>query len=136
MQRLDQKGFTLMELMIVVAIVGILAMIALPSYQKYIMRSRRSTAISTLLSIQMAEEKHRANNTAYGTLTDVWGGVTATEDGFYALSISGNSGTGYTITATAQNGQQTDAEGGVGCGALTLTVNGTATTRTPADCWR
>lgn len=129
------RGFTLIEAMIVVVIAGIFATMAIPSYQNYIRKSRRNTAQSTLLSIQMAEEKHRANNTTYGGLADVWGGVTTTENGYYALTITNNTASGYTLTATGQNGQQNDSQGGTACSPLVITVNGATTTKTPAACW-
>lgn len=130
-----QLGFTLTELVIVIAILAIIAVIAVPNYQTYMMKSRRSAAISTLLGMQMAEEKHRANNATYGTITTVWGGVSATDDGFYALTITGNTAIGFVVTATGQNGQQSDKQGGTGCSPLSLTINGAVTTKAPAACW-
>ena len=62
-----QPGFTLLELMIVTAIIGVLGGLAYPSYQSHIETSRRSDAKKTLLTVQLAEEKWRANNTTYTT---------------------------------------------------------------------
>jgi type IV pilus assembly protein PilE len=60
-------GFTLIELMIVVAIIGILAMIALPGYQDVIRKGRRADAVEKLASIQQAQERYRANNSSYAS---------------------------------------------------------------------
>lgn len=131
------KGFNLIELMIVLAIIALLTYMALPNYQSYVMKSRRSGAISALLSIQLAEEKYRTTNANYGTLAAIWGGVTTTEGGYYALTITNLSATSYTVTATPQalGGQNNDAERGTGCNPMVLTVNGAVTTKTPDACW-
>ena len=60
-----QRGFTLLELMIVVAIVAILAAIALPSYQEYVRAGRRGDAMNQVGSLQMALERWRAENPSY-----------------------------------------------------------------------
>lgn len=130
-----QRGLTLIEIMVTVAILGILAMLVIPSYSKYIREARRSEAMSTLMNMQMAEEKYRANNSTYGDLDDVWAGVTATNGGWYNLAIAGNTATAYTITATAQNDQRNDTEEGGSCTTLTITVNGIAVTKAPSACW-
>ena len=130
-----QFGFSLMELLIVVAIVGIIAAIAIPSYQSYLIRSNRSDAIHTMLAMQLAQEKYRMNNTSYGTLAQVWSGVSVTEGGHYNLAISNVSATTYTITATATGSQSGDAEGATSCATLRLAYANGTTTKTPAACW-
>jgi type IV pilus assembly protein PilE len=114
-------GFTLLELLIAVAILGILASIAIPSYQSYIRKSRRADAIVALSRIQLAEEKWRANNTTYGSLANI--GVASTSDqAYYTLSIANTTGTGYVATAAAPSGSSQASD--TGCTAMTVTVNG------------
>lgn len=130
------KGFTLVELVIVLVIVGILSIIIVPAFKDQVRKSRRYDATSTLMSILSAEEQYRMKNTTYGTLANVWGGVTTTPEGYYNLSITGNTATAYVLTATAASTDQAlDDEAGVNCGTLTITVNGLSTTKTPNACW-
>lgn len=134
-KKTGRKGFTLIELLITLAVIGILAVIAVPSYFSYQMRARRVEGIATINSIQLKEEKYRTYNTTYGTLGQVWGGVTTTTNGYYSLAISNQTATGYTITAIAQGSQANDKQAGTACPVLTLTVSGLTTTRAPAACW-
>lgn len=114
-------GFTLLELLIAVAILGILASIAIPSYQSYIRKSRRADAIVALSRIQLAEEKWRANHTTYDSLANI--GVASTSDqAYYTLDVASATGTGYTATATAASGTSQTSD--TGCTAMTVTVNG------------
>ena len=80
-----KKGFTLIELMIVVAIIAILAMIAVPMYQRYIERSRNSAAQSMLQQVALAEMAVQTESTAAGAAvryryTDATGGFTNTDE--------------------------------------------------------
>jgi len=129
---IKQNGFTLIELMITVAIIGILAAIALPSYQQYIKQSRRTAAQSTLLDIQQKEEKWRVNNILYGTLSEVAG---TASDNYYNYAVTGNTSTAYTISATAISGtsQASDTVGGTSCSPLTIDQGGT---KSPDACWK
>jgi type IV pilus assembly protein PilE len=126
------KGFTLIELMIVVAVIAILAAIAYPSYQNYVRQARRADAHEALMRIQLEQEKRRANQSAYtNNLADL--NLTATSsDGYYNLAITASSGIGFTATATGIGPQTSDT----GCTVLTLTVAAAGITRTPANCWR
>lgn len=113
------RGFTLIELMIAVAIVAILATIVYPSYQDSIRKSRRADAITSLLAVQQAQEKWRANNTTYGTATQI--GTSGTSPGgYYTVVISGQSATAYTATATATGAQAGDSA----CATIVLNQDG------------
>lgn len=119
-------GFTLLELMIAVAVVGILAAIAIPSYRQYVIRSNRSAAEQYMLSISNAQEQYRLDNRAYAaSMTELSMPTTTPELGNnYSFAISAVP-PGYVITATAQNAQASD-------GNLTLDNTGS---KLPADKW-
>lgn len=130
------NGFTLIELMIAVAIVGILASVAFPSYMSQVRQSRRSDAIQALSTIQLAQERWRANNPTYASTIAALGIVSPTSGGYYTLAIATTptpTGVVYAATATAVSGKSQASD--TGCIPLTVTVaNGTAT-NTPASCW-
>ncbi|WP_027468883.1 type IV pilin protein [Deefgea rivuli] len=142
-----QNGFTLIEMMIVVAIIGILAAIAIPNYQDYVRKSRRTDATVTISKIQQAQEKWRANNTSYtATLSDLGITSSTTENGYYTISIAKDGassctgtpdGTTYCVKAVAVTGksQTSDKAGATSCSTLYMHIlNGNAT-GTPAACW-
>lgn len=132
------KGFTLIELMIVVGVMAILTAIAYPAYQDYVRRARRVEGQGTMLNIQLLEEKWRVNHPIYlGTLSSLGTFTSA----YYTFAISGTSGTAYTITATAKDSQLRDT----GCAQMTLDQAGKKCPEpdkpgmvcpTKSDCWK
>jgi len=125
------RGFTLIELMIVVVIVGVLAAIAYPSYQQYARETKRADAHAALLRIATLEEKFFSNNNTYTTSATVLGysaSPAVSNDGFWAVTItSGNLAAVFSLSA-APAGAHADPA----CGAITLTSAGL---RGPAGCW-
>jgi len=116
--------------MITVAIIGILAGIAYPSYTEYVLRAKRGDAKAALLSVQLAQEKYRANNTTYGTLAQI-GATASSPDGNYAITIPVTpTSTAYSVTATPVH---TDAY----CATLVINQDGTksATGTDATHCW-
>ena len=106
-------GFSLIEVLIAIAIVGILGSIAMPSYREYVQRTQRANARNTL--IQTAQWMERAA-TATGTYplstapSQIPAGLLIVEGGQYTVAVTSTNGTTYTITATrkAGSGQAAD----------------------------
>lgn len=119
----SQRGFSLVELMIVVVIVAILSAIALPLYNKQVRTSKRSDGINKLEQIAQNQEKlYNANN----VYTDP--GAQASDEGHYQVEvIISNSGQKFEASAVAQGDQANDT----GCTTITLDSTGKYT---PASC--
>ena len=136
-----QKGFTLIELMIVVAIIGIISAIAYPSYNQYIVRSKRADGISALMLASQAMERFRSNppySYKVGTDGTDLGAIFAIQvpveggTAYYDLALTSDA-TSYTLTATP-TGSMAGQDG-----ALTLTNTGARTwvddSAASHDCW-
>jgi len=135
------RGMTLIELMVVLAIVAILATIAVGSYRRYVLRANRTDATSALLRIQVAEEKFFLQNNTYTTQVTVavLGIASPTPNGFYTLAVTGdpnstnNIATSFQATATAVAPQTQDTS------CLTLTINDQGlrnSAPSTTECWR
>ena len=101
------RGFTLIELMIVVAIIGILASIALPAYSDYVRRSKISEATSVLSDLRVRMEQFYQDNRSYVSSGTTCGVAMPTQQ-FFTMSCTGTATT-YTLTATGKSG--TDMNG-------------------------
>ena len=112
-------GFTTIELLVAVAIAGVLASIAYPSFRDQVAKSRRADAIVALTVAQLAQERWRANQAVYGDLADI-GVADVSSAGHYALQVVTNTASSYQILATARGVQRRDAA----CRNLRLGVAG------------
>lgn len=132
------RGFTLIELMIVVAVVAILAAVALPAYNDQVRKAHRAEARSALQQVTLLEEKWRADNPSYGsygsTGTPNITGPTTSENGHWTIAVTANTATTYTVTATKANGIGDPLCGG-GMVIAVNNANNPATTKTPTGCW-
>jgi type IV pilus assembly protein PilE len=139
------RGVTLIELLIVIAVLAILSTIAVSSYRRFALRANRTDATSALLQIQVAEEKHFLQYNSYVTDTATMTGspqagglgvLGTTPNNYYTITLAPGltAGLTYTATATAINGQtQDDAN----CQVFTISDQGQ---RGPANavsagCW-
>jgi type IV pilus assembly protein PilE len=125
--KLKNSGFTLIELMITVALVAVLAAIALPAYQDSVRKARRSTAQANLVELSSFMERYFTENNTYVGVTIAATGIT---NDFYTFTnpIPNLSATSFTLTAVPQGGQAVDS-----CGTLRLTQTGAQTPAT--NCW-
>ena len=130
-----QKGFTLIELMIVVAIVGIITALAVPGYQQYALKAKRSDAKTGLLQTADSQERFYVLNNRYAANnTELFGAATEeSPERMYQLNVTAGDVNGFSISATAQGAQASDTA------CLTFSLN-QAGTKGPvaavtAGCW-
>ncbi|MED5621339.1 type IV pilin protein [Ideonella sp. BN130291] len=114
------RGFTLVELLIVVTIAGVLASVALPSFADALRRGRRAEAVAALMQLQLAQERWRADHLDYGADLRSLGLPATTPTGLYTLAITEADAEGYVATATVAAGQSGDRS----CQVLKLTQAG------------
>lgn len=132
-----QKGFTLIEIMIVVVVIAILAAIALPNYSEHVRRGHRAEGQSFLADAAARQERYYAQNHQYTTsIPNLYGGTATTRtspNDKYSLKIEQNSGDGgYTLTAEPTF---TDTN----CGNLVINAKGARSVTGSKDveyCWR
>jgi len=139
-----KRGFTLIELMVVVAIVAILAAVAIPSYSRYTYRARRAEGQALLMHIANAQERYYAVHNRYGDLVEIGYSSSSSafsESGHYQAQVllqdANGAGQAYVATAAGQGVQATDA-----CGALSIDNTGSrlpaasdASHNTNGRCW-
>lgn len=140
---IKQSGFTLLEIMIAVVIVGILAALAIPSYTEYTMRTKRSEGLALLSEGAARQERFYAQNSSYVTIAanigqlamrNTSGTTVSSDNNYYDMTVSSVPGDGgYTLTAT-----QKISDGA--CGNLTLNALGTkgrsGSGKTVEQCWK
>ncbi|MGD8483345.1 MAG: type IV pilin protein [Thioalkalispiraceae bacterium] len=134
-----QTGFTLIEAVVVIAILGIIVALAVPAYTAQKLRGFRSDAINAIQAMAQQQERWKTLNGTYSTDIDNVGGA-STEQDRYTLSLSNVTADTYTITATAKSPQDKDTD----CDSFSLThtglrsskdSDGTTTTGANSKCW-
>ncbi len=143
----QQRGFSLLELMIVVAIIAIISAIAYPSYMEFVVTAKRTTASSALLQVADKQQQFFMDNKSYTNdltnlgfaanpliINDEGESVASGDsDSIYSISLSNVTATTYTATAAPQKVQaDRDSE----CASFTITQAGAkGHTGTGDDCW-
>jgi type IV pilus assembly protein PilE len=143
--RRNNRGFSLLELLVTIAILAIVASLAASSYHHNVIRAHRTEASTTLLAIQMAQERWFLQNNAYAQAVATLvarpplglgipiSAAGLTQNGYYTIGFAAATPTAYTIRAEAQGGQTNDDPR---CVIYTVTESGVRTPAESTGCWR
>lgn len=123
-----QLGFTLVELMVVVAIIAILAAIAFPAYQNYVLRSGRTDARDALMNIAQQLERHYTQNNSYSSYSL---SSSSSAAGLYTLTLTKAAST-YTVTAAPVSGSRQAKDT---CKSFSINQAGVRTSDPATGCW-
>lgn len=146
MRRMNSKGFTITELIITCAIIGILSAIIVPMYTNHIRRARRSDAKVALENVRAMEEQFRAENgnwtlnpqdlVSFGWPADGGGNFINYEPGDYQVTLAAHA-SGFIATAAPMAGTRQDrTDGGAGNGWLAVDADGNKTSGGADDKWK
>lgn len=127
------QGFTLIELMVVVGIIGILVAIAMPAYNDYLRKGRRAEAQAQLMNLAQQEEQYFLDARAYALAASALNVTIPTSvSTYYTITFVTTDGPPptFSISATPIGDQAKDS-----CGTLTITSAGTKSASTGATCW-
>jgi type IV pilus assembly protein PilE len=140
MKRNRQRGFTLIEVMIVIAVLGVIVAIAYPSYTEQVRKSRRAEGMGELLDLADRMERFYSDRGTYvgaslGTAaTDIY--PTTSAKGYYTLSIASQSATAFSVSAApTSKGKQNEDK----CGTFSLTSQGVKSVSNSTyldECWK
>lgn len=126
------SGFTLIELMITVAILAILLSIAIPNYSNYLLRAKRSEGRSTLMDVIARQERFYSDNQRYAnSLSDIGLNSAISENGYYTITVSSTTPFQAAIATATPKAPFVDAE----CGALSITTANVRSSGGGTDCW-
>jgi type IV pilus assembly protein PilE len=114
-----ERGFTLIELLCAMAVSAILAALSLPSFHSVILKTRRVDGLTTIMQLQLIQERHRADHLTYGTLAALQR-PTSSSHGYYSISLHDVNANGWRVLLQAQGAQQPDTR----CRYLQLQVQG------------
>lgn len=135
MRTAPESGFTLVELCIVLAVAGVLAALAWPSYRAQLQRGQRADAVVALQRVQLAQESYRSHHGLYAAQLGALQGAAGTRSaaGRYDIALRGG-GAGYQAIATVRDAGP--AAGDAACAELRLQVHdGIAEYAPSARCW-
>ncbi|MDO9285357.1 MAG: type IV pilin protein [Aquabacterium sp.] len=127
------RGFTLIELMIAVAIAAVLLGLALPSFNDTVRRGRRTDAADMVVGVLHAQERWRGLNPVYSNSLTALNQPSTSVGGYYRMALSAATGNGYTLTASAVSGKGQEHDGS--CATLTVIVANGSPVYSPAACW-
>ena len=132
-----RRGFTLIELMVVLAVAAILSAVALPSYQGQVAKGRRADGKQALVELAQKLERFYTERGTFAGVSLGGGGLypAVSSGGYYSLAIISQTVDGFTLTATPRGNQAGDACAALGYNHLGDRSVGAGATLSPAQCW-